>query len=67
MSVSEPNTPTAAKASEPTSPDISIASVFVMASLPHPTNHSSVIFTVPNMNHSLHIKLSKGNFMAWRT
>jgi len=65
MSDSEPTTPTASIAPEPTSPVASIASVSVMASLPHPTNPNSVIFTVPNMNHSLHIKLSKG--MAWRT
>jgi len=35
----------------------------------HPPNPQlpQVIFTQPNMNHNLNIKLSKGNFMAWRT
>jgi hypothetical protein len=28
---------------------------------------SSVIFTVPNMNHNLNIKLSNSNFTGWRT
>jgi hypothetical protein len=27
----------------------------------------SVVFTIPKMNNSLNIKLSKGNFKAWRT
>jgi hypothetical protein len=38
-----------------------------MASPPPSTNPNSIVFTVPNMNPSLHIKLSKENFMAWRT
>jgi hypothetical protein len=62
---SEPIMPTTVIAFE--SPIPSIGSVFVMASPPHPTNPNSIVFIVPNMNHSLHIKLSKGNFMAWRT
>jgi len=35
----------------------------------HPPNPQplQVIFTQPNMNHNLNIKLSNGNFMAWRT
>jgi len=28
---------------------------------------SNVIFTVPNMNHNLNIKLSNTNFTSWRT
>jgi len=28
---------------------------------------SNVIFTVPNMNHNLNIKLSNNNFTGWRT
>jgi hypothetical protein len=34
---------------------------------PPPPVQPSVIFSVPNMNHNLSIKLTKGNFMAWRT
>jgi hypothetical protein len=34
---------------------------------PPPPVQPSVIFSVTNMNHNLSIKLTKGNFMAWRT
>jgi hypothetical protein len=44
----------------------SVASVASMASLPHPNASQSVVFIIPNMNHNLNIKLSKGNFMAWK-
>jgi hypothetical protein len=36
----------------------------------HPTINppsSNVVFTVPNMNHTMQIKLSNGNFPCWRT
>jgi hypothetical protein len=45
----------------------SVASVASMATHPQPQTSQEVVFTVPNMNHNLHIKLSKGNFMAWKT
>jgi hypothetical protein len=47
----------------------STASVASIATQPHPPNpqKQQVVFTQPNMNHNLNIKLSKGNFMAWRT
>jgi hypothetical protein len=28
---------------------------------------SNVVFTIPNMNHTLQIKLSNANFPSWRT
>jgi len=34
---------------------------------PPPPVQSTIVFSVPNMNHNLSIKLTKGNFMAWRT
>jgi hypothetical protein len=34
---------------------------------PPPPTQPTVVFTVPNMNHNLSIKLSKGNFNAWKT
>jgi hypothetical protein len=47
----------------------STASMASIATQNHPPNPQppQVIFTQPNMNHNLNIKLSKGNFMAWRT
>jgi hypothetical protein len=47
----------------------SIGSVASTATQPHPPHPQPqpVVFIVPNMNQNLHIKLSKGNFMAWRT
>jgi len=49
----------------------SSASIGLLASTatqPHPPHPQPqpVVFTVPNMNQNLH-KVSKGNFMAWRT
>jgi len=64
---SESSMPVAAIATALPSPSTSIASVSDMASPPHPTNSTSIIFPIPNMTHSLHIKLYKVNFMAWRT
>jgi hypothetical protein len=37
-----------------------------MASHPPPPIQPTVVFSVPNMNHNLSIKLAKGNFMAWQ-
>jgi hypothetical protein len=49
----------------------SIASALVAstATQNHPPNRQlpQVIFTQPNMNHNLNIKLSKRNFLTWRT
>lgn len=47
----------------------SIGSVASIATQPHPPHPQPqpVVFTVPNMNQNLHIKVSKGNFMAWKT
>jgi hypothetical protein len=38
-----------------------------MASHPPPPVQPTIILYVPNMNHNLSIKLTKGNFMAWQT
>jgi hypothetical protein len=45
----------------------SVASVASTATQPQTQTPQQVVFTVPNMNPNLHIKLSKGNFMAWKT
>jgi hypothetical protein len=47
----------------------SASSVASIATQPHlpPPQPQPVVFTIPNMNPNLHIKLSKGNFMAWKT
>jgi hypothetical protein len=47
----------------------SASSVASIATQPHlpPPQPQPVVFTISNMNPNLHIKLSKGNFMAWKT
>jgi hypothetical protein len=45
----------------------SITSVASTTIQPQTQTSQQVVFTIPNMNPNLHIKLSKGNFMAWKT
>jgi hypothetical protein len=52
--------------SKSTASAASVASTATQNPPPNPPP-PKVIFTQPNMNHNLNIKLSRGNFMAWRT
>jgi len=55
--------------SDSESSSASVSLVASIATQPHlpPPQPQPIVFTISNMNQNLHIKLSKGNFMAWRT